>query len=257
VERLKAAISPFVPYRVKRALLATVLFDRPSKLVLGSFGPFEIAFRRGTADEAVIKESFDRDTLLAGVPEYKPASDHIVIDVGAHIGAFSLLASSKVPQGKVFAIEASADTFDFLRINVALNRTTNISAHRLALLDKRGTCTLHHDAGNWGHSVVKRLSHRSELVECCSLAEFMDDNAIRHCDFIKLNCEGAEFPILLSASGNTLRKFSFMLVLYHCDLWRANTEADLVEHLRANGFECAIRNRTEKRGWIIAQNAGL
>lgn len=254
VEKLKAAISSFIPARVKRALLATVLFDRPSKLLIRSFGSFAIASRKGTADEAVINQSFDRDTMFAAVPEYQPAPHHIIIDVGAHVGTFSLLASSKVPDGKVFAIEASADTFNFLRINVALNRAINISTHHLALLDKRGVCTLHHDWGNWGHTAVKRLSNRGEAVECCSLAEFMDDNGIVHCDFIKLNCEGAEFPILLNSSRDTLRKFSFMLVLYHCDLWRDNTESDLMDHLRTCGFSCLIRSKTENRGWIIARN---
>ena len=230
--------------------------DQPSSLAIASYGGFQVAYRTGSADESVIVHSFDKDIFFSQVAEYTPLDNDVIVDVGGHIGTFSLLASSKVPQGKVFSIEASADTFNFLRINVALNRATNISAHHLALLDKRGTCTLHHDAGNWGHSVVTRLSNRGETVACCSLAEFMDDNAIGHCDFIKLNCEGAEFPILLSASRNTLQKFSLMLVLYHCDLWHDNTESDLVDHLRANGFKCAIRNKTEKRGWIIAQNIG-
>jgi hypothetical protein len=45
-----------------------------------------------------------------------------------------------------------------------------------------------------------------------------------------------------------------MLVLYHCDLWEKNSEEDLVSHLQASGFECTIRNRSEKRGWIVATN---
>ena len=253
MEKLRAAISPFIPFRVKRMLLATVFFDRPSKLALRSYGSFEMAFRKGTADEAVLKRSFEHDELLAAVPEYVPSVYDTIIDVGAHVGGFALLAASKVPQGRVFAIEASADTFDFLRINVALNRAANISTHHLALLDRRGTCTLHHDWGNWGHSAVKRLSYRSEEVSCCTLAGFMDEQHIAHCDFIKLNCEGAEFPILLSSSVATLQKFSRMLVLYHGDLWSKQTESDLIRHLTDCGFRCDVRNKTEKRGWIFAQ----
>jgi hypothetical protein len=48
-----------------------------------------------------------------------------------------------------------------------------------------------------------------------------------------------------------------MLVLYHCDLWKENTEADLISHLESCGFDCVIRNRSEKRGWIIATRAAL
>jgi hypothetical protein len=73
----------------------------------GSFGGFEVAYRSRTTDEDVIAHSFDHDIFFTGVPEYRPAEDHTIIDVGAHIGIFSLLAASKVPRGKVYAIEAS------------------------------------------------------------------------------------------------------------------------------------------------------
>jgi len=69
---------------------------------------------------------------------------------------------------------------------------------------------------------------------------------------MKLNCEGAEFPILLSTKSNVLNRFQTILVLYHCDLWRPNTENDLITHLESSGFRCVIRNRSTNRGWIIA-----
>jgi FkbM family methyltransferase len=228
--------------------------DYPSNLKLGSFGGFEIAYRKGTADEAVIAHSFDHDIFFNNVPEYQPASNHVVVDIGAHIGTFSLLASRKLPLGKVYAVEACEDTFNVLRVNVALNRAANISVHRLAITDKRCDATLYYDAGNWGHSVVKELSGRSEQVPACSLSDFIEDNGIQRCDFAKLNCEGAEFPILLNTPPKILRKFNILLVLYHNDLWEQNTPQDLLAHLTASGFKCVVRNRTEMRGWIVALN---
>jgi len=41
-------------------------------------------------------------------------------------------------------------------------------------------------------------------------------------------------------------------VLYHCDLWVKNTEADLVSHLQSSGFTATIRNKSARRGWIVA-----
>ncbi len=178
----------------------------------------------------------------------------MIIDVGAHIGTFSLLSSTKVgPSGKVYAIEASQDTFNLLRINVALNRCANISAHHLAMADIEGTCTLYHDAENWGHSTVKRFSKASETVRSCSLSAFLKSNDIEECDFMKLNCEGAEFPLLLSTPNEVLQRFGTILVLFHRDLWRANTESDLISHLESSGLKCEIRNRSENRGWIVAR----
>ena len=119
-------------------------------LSIGRFGDFNVAFRRGTADDAVIRESFDDDIFFSGVPQYQPRETDVILDIGAHIGTFSLLAASKAPKGTVHAIEASQETFNYLRINCALNPSLLIVPHHLALSDHDGEVTLHHDRGNWG-----------------------------------------------------------------------------------------------------------
>jgi FkbM family methyltransferase len=228
--------------------------DLSTMLEITSLDGFTIAYRQGTADQAVLQESFHDDIFFSGVPEYMPQDTDVVIDVGAHIGTFALIAASKVPHGGVYAIEACKDNFNLLRINVGLNNAANVSVHHLAVSDKRGTCTLYHAAGNWSHSVVHRFSGRGEEVDCCTLRQFLDETGISRCDFIKFNCEGAEFPILLTSSTDVLERIRMMLVLYHCDLWKTNSAEDLISHLEASGFECQVRYRSEQRGWIVATN---
>ena len=91
-------------------------------LGIKEFGQFTVAFRTGTADDEVLEDSFGNDRLFSAIPDYTPQPDEIIIDVGAHIGTFSLMAAAKVPQGRVFSIEASQETFNYLRVNIALNR---------------------------------------------------------------------------------------------------------------------------------------
>lgn len=226
--------------------------DRPSSLNIGSFGGFEVAFRDKTADEAVIDHSFENDIFFPAVPEYHPRPGDVIVDVGAHIGTFSLLAAKRVGPGTVHAIEASRDSFQFLRLNVALNDCTNIHAHHFAIADSDGVVTLSHDLGNWGHSTVANLSKSEETVPSRSLESFLLANGITNCQFMKFNCEGAEFPALLAASKDTLQKIERFLVFYHCDLWGKNTESDLVNHFQKAGFTCSIRNKKAKRGWLVA-----
>ncbi len=228
--------------------------DNPSTIRIESFGGFEVAYRKGTADEEVIADILDRDIFFSGVPEYQAASDHVIMDVGAHIGTFSLLASRKVQRGKVYAIEPSEDSFNLLRVNVALNKAANILVHHLAITDRQGTCRLYYGKGNYGHSTVSPLSRYYETVKSCTLADFLENNEIDECHYMKLNCEGAEFPILLSTPRSVLQRFNTILVLYHRDLWSGNTETDLLSHLHSSGFNTTVRNRCEKRGWIIAIN---
>ena len=251
IYNIKQMISRFVPENVKQLFRPSEAY---SNIKIGSFAGFDVAYRKGTADEIVIVDSIERDVFFSGVPEYHPADDHVIIDVGAHIGTFSLLAASKVPRGKVYAIEPCEDSFNLLRINVALNRAVNISVHQLAISDRNGSCTLYYDIRNWGHTVVKNLTSHGETVKTFTLTDFLEINSIDKCHFMKLNCEGAEFPILLSTKHNVLQHFETILVLYHCDLWRSNTEVDLLSHFHHSGFNTIIRNRSEERGWIIATN---
>jgi FkbM family methyltransferase len=247
---IKAIIGP--AYEAVRRMTTPELVDRRSNLAIGRFGEFEIAYRRHTADESVIRHSFDRDVFFRDVPEFVPEPGQVIVDIGAHIGTFALLAASKIGHGKVYAIEASEDSFNFLRLNVALNRFDNIDIRQLAITDRNGTCTLYHSPGNWGHSMVKKRSGGSEVVPAATLSAMFERNQIETCHFMKLNCEGAEFPILLSTPPAVLQRIRTMLILYHCDLWGRNSEKDLITHLEQSGFRCSVRHPSGSRGWIIA-----
>lgn len=254
--RLSRLISRLVPEPIKRPFRPMLGWRRwsahPPVVKIGSFAGIDVAYRDHTTDVDVLRESFDSDIFFAGVPEYVPAEHHVIMDVGAHIGTFSLLASTKVSRGKVFAVEACLESYNLCRINIALNQAGNIDVSNLALADQCGECMLQYDVGNWGHSTVAPLTGRGEMVPAETLRGFMQAKQIERCDFLKMNCEGAEFPILLSTPRDVLRRFGMMLVLYHCDLYKAATETTLLSHLQESGFDTTVRQRTAERGWIIA-----
>lgn len=252
-EKIRASDQQIQKQRRRIAKLKARVRDRNSPLAIHRFDGFEVAYREGTKDEEVIGHSFGKDIFFSGVPEYQPAAGDVVVDLGSHIGTFALLAASKVGDGRVYAIEASHESYNLLKINAALNRFETISAHHLAIASEDGEVRLYHDVGNWGHSTVHDYAGSHETVTGMTLARFLDSQEIDTVQFMKMNCEGAEFPIILGAPLGLLRRFETILVLYHCDLWRDNSEQDLVERLSASGFDCEVRNRSDMRGWIIAQ----
>ena len=221
-------------------------------LEIGKFGEFEIAYRSGTVDEQVISTGIEEEMFFAGLPEYRPAPDHVVVDVGAHIGMFSLQAAQKSPQGRIYAIECSRETFNYLRLNVALNAMLNIDVSRLALSDTTGDIRLFHADGNWGHSIMKPLSSSGESVPADTLANFFQAKQITHCDLIKFNCEGAEFPILMSSPVELLRRVDLLLIQYHTELRGDYTVEQLVRHLESAGFKTRIRQEYGHGGWMVA-----
>ncbi|MFH1507838.1 MAG: FkbM family methyltransferase [Candidatus Omnitrophota bacterium] len=218
------------------------------------FGGFRIAYREGTADELVLGYSFDDDIFFSGVPEYSPRPKDTIIDIGAHIGTFSILAASRAMQGRVYAVEAGRENFEYLKKNIALNNLSNIFISNLALTDSKGTVRLYYpqDGGTWGYTIAKEVSGEYEEVEADTLASFMKDNNILCCNFMKLNCEGAEYKIILSTPRQILQRIKILLVLYHSDIVGEHSEDALIKHLKDSGFSITIRERTKERGWIIA-----
>src|SRR5690349_8071483 len=64
----------------------------------------------------------------------------VFVDVGAHVGYYSLLAATQVgPSGKVIAVEPNPPTIQRLRRNLQLNTFTNVAVEEVACADKEQT----------------------------------------------------------------------------------------------------------------------
>ncbi|MGE3314274.1 MAG: FkbM family methyltransferase [Planctomycetaceae bacterium] len=215
-------------------------------------GKFRMAYRIGTADEQVLAHSFDHDIYFAEIPEYQPTGSDTIIDVGGHIGTFSLLAGSINPNGRIFAVEPCRESFDLLCTNIALNDANNVSAHHVALGSNDGECRLVYGTDNWGHSTEMDLNGPGETTRAQTLESFFREQRIDRCALIKFNCEGAEFPILETASDELLQRIERFVILYHCDIARGSSVDALSDRLTRIGFSVRLINVVGLRGWLVA-----
>ncbi|MGW0607824.1 FkbM family methyltransferase [Streptomyces sp. NPDC002640] len=118
------------------------------------------------------------------------------IDVGAHRGAFSLLASHAVgPTGRVVAIEPAPDFHHDLTTAVAANRHTNIRTVQAAVSDTEGEVTLYlADPENLGHTtqVRPRRIHSQFRARTAPLPSIVTAAELATARIIKIDVEGAE-----------------------------------------------------------------
>jgi FkbM family methyltransferase len=118
------------------------------------------------------------------------------IDVGAHRGAFSLLASHAVgPTGRVVAIEPTPQFHDDLTTAATANHRTNIRTIRSAASDTTGKLDLYlEDPANLGHTtaVRPRHVHKSFHVPTAPLADLVSHAELSTARVIKIDVEGAE-----------------------------------------------------------------
>jgi FkbM family methyltransferase len=126
----------------------------------------------------------------------------IVLDVGAHVGYFALLAARLVgSEGTVFAFEPDPSNFELLQKNIALNSYATVATFRKAVAECSGPMTLFLDAkGRDRNSLVsdgEPLSGQDTVeVETVSLDEFLEGKNIKTVDLLKIDAEGAECSIL-------------------------------------------------------------
>ena len=208
-------------------------------------------YRSDTCNEILFKEEYQRSRFFAS--EYRPRKDHIIMDIGAHIGVFSLLAAVKVKKGRVYSIEADEQNYHYLKINVELNRLSNINTYLLALSDYRGTGKLYFARESWAHTLCNPISENWKVVKTDTLANFITDNNINHVDYMKINVEGAEYSILLSTPNSIMKRIKHMLIEFHPSD-RFN-EYNLTRYLKLCGFttkisRCLMENG---KGWIEAK----
>jgi FkbM family methyltransferase len=125
-----------------------------------------------------------------------------VLDIGAHIGHHTLLAAKAVgTDGRVFAFEASPQTFAALKANILLNQFANIEARNMAVCAQTGSINLfvasHEQSGR--NSLIESEGRRGIEVPSTRLDDLLDKIPCSTIKFIKIDVEGAEPEVLAGA----------------------------------------------------------
>jgi FkbM family methyltransferase len=156
--------------------------------------------RNDNMGEPLRTGGFERDEL-AFVGRFL-RSGKTVLDVGAHQGLYSLLASKLVgPSGHVYSFEPSPRERRALGINLLLNLCRNVSVQNVALGREEGSADLYvvqgYQRGCNSLRPPKAESKTSPVrVPLETLDGFALKKRLRAVDFIKLDVEGGELDVL-------------------------------------------------------------
>jgi FkbM family methyltransferase len=219
-----------------------------------------LRFRVRTAmDVWVVKEvCLDRDYERGGM---RPQDGWTIIDVGAGIGDFSISLGARFPQGRVIALEPFPPSFRVLKENIALNRLENVTPLPYALGAASGPRRLHAGAAEPGQSSTARrgrgVVQEPEEVPGRSLAALFEELGIERCDVLKMDCEGAEYEILMSSDDATLGKIENLVLEYH-DTYTEHEHEELAAFLQGKGYTVRTRPSPAHReiGFLFADRPG-
>jgi FkbM family methyltransferase len=209
--------------------------------------------RAGTADRPVINEVLIRD-------EYMPkgfgiSEDDIVVDIGAHIGVFVVMAAKYAKNGKVYSFEPMPENFTLLKYNIRINGLKNVVAIRKAMSGKKGRRKLFINDCTSAHSFYLKTKKTIE-VETTTFDDFVKEYGIKHINLLKMDCEGAEYDIFFNCSNRIFAMIDKISMEYH-NIGKSHNFSSLKRLLESKGFE-VLNEETKKgySGWLYARRKG-
>lgn len=166
----------------------------------------------------------------------------VFVDVGSHIGLYSMVASRKVgPGGRVIALEASPETFERLQWTISDNGADNIDSVHVGLSDREETLTLSMVAPPFEAASTFLIEEgRGAQVSCRPLLDVLQEAGVDHITGMKLDIEGFEHKVLsrFLADADESMYPEFMIVEVNPDLVRAGGGNPL-PLLEKNGYKLA------------------
>lgn len=118
----------------------------------------------------------------------------VVIDIGAHIGYYTLIAAKLVGgTGKVYSFEPDQKNFQLLKKNIEVNGYRNVVLINKAVSNRSGMDYLYLNKKNTGdHRIFDSGEKRKSIpIETVTLDDFFRKNKIK-LDLIKMDIQGSE-----------------------------------------------------------------
>jgi FkbM family methyltransferase len=144
------------------------------------------------------------------------SSAPIAVDIGGHVGCFSLALAQQLPGARISAYEASPSTAAYLERNVAANGLSGrIRTHATAVGAAAGFLEFaDNDAGSALNGLTAPVGAEVIKVPCVTVAEAFA-GAGGPVELVKIDTEGAEYDMVLASAPATWSSVRRVVLEYH------------------------------------------
>lgn len=179
------------------------------------------------------------------------------VDVGAHYGYYSILASKAKKNVEIISIEPVEENFQILRKNLKLNNIINNHAYNVALSDKNSVKKFNvteasDSSGFYDHSLTK--SKKKIDIETRTLDSLLLNRKI---DFIKIDVEGHEVPVLSGMKATIINNKNLKMLIEFNPKAQENAGLkpdDLINIIEKLGFEVYLLDEMGHRYYRLTKN---
>lgn len=180
-------------------------------------------------------------------------NNDIIIDIGAHVGLFTLYASQYCKDGRIFCFEPIKNNFDLLSENIQVNQLPNVKCINKAVHNSNNSIRMYLDkTDDAAHSVFDNGDEYVD-VNATTLSEIFNSNNIQICNLLKMDCEGFEYEIFESTPDEYLGKIQKICLEYHIIKGDSESLNALKSRLDGLGFQITDFPSTDNLGILYAK----
>jgi FkbM family methyltransferase len=149
----------------------------------------------------------------------------VVVDIGANIGIFSLYAALNGAK-RVYCYEPSVESFETLKKNIAENKLSKIVIARNMAVTKNDKMEICFTRSSSPYNQININSEIGDpdkddvIIKTISLSAIVNlvyNDTKENINLLKMDCEGAEFEIILSTNAKSFSKISSIRMECHGD----------------------------------------
>ncbi len=200
-------------------------------------------------------EMFIGEPYLNNLPSsIRQKSNPVVIDIGAHIGLFSLYAYTELITPHIYAYEPDPNNFKMLKKNIAVNNLSNAIKPFNVAVGNDGTARFFSSdiSSMSATQEVRNLGMHDgtgKFIDIRSISITKILNKFKHIDILKMDCEGSEWKIIKDMSTKRLN-ISYICMEYH--EFAGKKRKHIEEILAKKGYKIHTRDKdTGKGGGIL------
>ena len=159
----------------------------------------------------------------------------IVIDIGANIGLVSIYLAKKYPFITIYSYEPVLDNYHHFLMNIEANNVSNIKPFNKAVTSDGRDVTINinfDNSGGGSFNAPKANNIKYPNIKSIILDRIFIENKIKKCKFLKIDCEGAEYEILLNSK--MLNRIEYFSGEFHYNKYltgQGNSPEKLYNHL--------------------------
>ena len=136
--------------------------------------------------------------------------------------------------------------------NIQLNNLNCVTSFNQGGSNSNESIDLFLNNDESGHSMFSKSS-KSVKIDSISLQKFFDENQIKRCNFLKLDCEGAEYEIIKNLPLEYFQKIDKLVIEYHMADLHPEFLIELKEILLRQNFEIETKKLFSDMGFLYAK----